>query len=88
MPRLFYSHGSKVNRRNVKCCLRAPINRRGRQTNDVVGSQAMHNVREQSERRAPAQRSHQSKREEVGWKLQRRKDWWRRTKLPVLSVLP
>jgi hypothetical protein len=49
------------------------INGRGRQTNNVVGPQAMHKVREQSERRALAQWSHQSKREEVGWKSQRRK---------------
>ena len=54
MPHLFYSHRSKVNRRNVKCCLRCSINGRGRQTNDVIGSQATHNVREQAERRAPA----------------------------------
>ena len=82
----FYSHRSKVNRHNVKCCLRAPINRCGRQTNNAVWPQAMNNVREPSERRASAQRSHQSQRKEVAWKLQRRKDWWTRTKLPALSA--
>lgn len=75
MPRLFYSYGSEVNRCYVKRSLRASINRRRSQTDQVVGSKAMHNVREEGERRASAERSHQGKREKVGWKLQWRQDW-------------
>ena len=58
MSRLFYADGSKVNRRDIKRGLRASINGCRSQTDDVVGPETMHNVREQSERRAPAQRSH------------------------------
>jgi hypothetical protein len=71
---LFDPDRSKIDRRDVKRRLGAAVNRRGHQTDDVVGPKAMQHVGQQCQRRAPAQWPHQRERHEIGRKIQRRKN--------------
>lgn len=58
MPRLLYTNGSEIHRRDIKRGLRASVNRRCCQADDVVGSETVNNVGEKSQCRAAAEWSH------------------------------
>ncbi len=74
MPRLFHANRPKINRCDIECRFRAPVNRRRHQADDIVRAQAVHHIGEKRERCPTAQWPHQCDRKKVRRELQRTED--------------